>query len=212
MDLSSMKKYAVYAGAGLALIIALIAFGRACRIGDKYSRLEGQYQEALRITRIDAEILNQTIAEKEKAIAALDKRLVASAQAVGHLTGAIGQKDSDLAGLDAKLKDAKTDAERVPILRAEVAAWAEKFNLAELTIAEKDKQIEAWEAKFSSQVTISESWKQKFENEARLHEISRDEISALKARLISTRLVGTLKSGLIVAAIGYIGYQAIRGK
>jgi chromosome segregation ATPase len=207
-----MKKYAVYVGAGLALVVALIAFGRACRIGDKYSRLEGQYQEALRIAKVDAEILNKTIAEKEKVIAEKDKAIVASTAQVGHLTDAIDHKDSDLAELDAKLAAAKTDAERVPILRAEVAAWSEKFNLAEQTIAEKDKQITAWAAKFDAKVVISESWKQKYENEVRLHEISRTEISALKVRLISTRLVGTLKSGLIVAAVGYIGYSALKGK
>jgi len=212
MDLYSMKKYAVYAGAGLALVVVLIAFGRACRIGDKYSRLEGRYQEALKIAKADTEVLNKTIAEKEAAIRAMDKKLATSEKTIDHLTGGIGQKNRELDALDVKLATAKTDAERVPILRAEVAAWAEKFSLAELTIAEKDRQIAAWETKFNSQVGISQDWILKYENEARLHKITREEISALKTRLISTRLVGTLKSGLVLAAVGYIGYSALRGK
>lgn len=212
MDLFSMKKYAVYAGAGLVLVVALIAFGRACKIGDKYSRLEGQYQEALRIAKIDAEILNKTITEKEKAIAEKDRDIRESGKTIAQLQAGIGGKNQELDALDTELAAAKTDAERVPILHAEVAAWAEKFSLAEQAIAEKDRQIVAWTEKFNAQITISESWKQRYENETRLHEISRSEISALKARLISSRIIGTIKSGLVLATVGYIGYSALRGK
>jgi chromosome segregation ATPase len=212
MDLSGVKKYAAYAGAGLAVIIAFIAFSRACKLDDAYSRLEGRYQEALRIARIDAEILNQTIAEKEKAIAVLDKKLVTSSQVITDLNTGIGKKSQELEALDAKLATAQSDSERVPVLTAQVKAWAEKFNLAEQSIAEKDKQIAAWESKFNAQVEISAAWKQQFENEARLHGLSRDELSALKSKLRATRLMGTVKSGLVLAAVGYIGYQAIKGK
>ena len=207
-----MKKKALIIGGCLAGLVLSYTVCRNVALTDRYSKLQGTYEAYLRIAKVDAEILNKTITEKEAAIRAMDKKLATSAQVIGHLTNGIGLKNQELDVLDKNLAVAKTDAERVPILRAEVATWAEKFSLAEQTIAEKDKQIAAWVAKFDAQVTISESWKQKYENEARLHEISRDEISALKTRLISTRLVGTLKSGLIIVAAGYIGYSALKGK
>lgn len=207
-----MTKYKPYVIAAIGLILAIFFTARACKLTDKYSRLEGRYQEMLRISKIDSEILNKTIAEKEKAIAELDKKLITSTQVVSNLTEAIGKKDFDLVGLDAKLKDAKTDSERVPILTAQVNVWAEKFNLAQKAIAEKDAQIAAWESKFNAQVTISESWKQKYEDQVRLLNISRTELSVLSRKLVATRITGTIKSGLVLCALGYISYSAIKGK
>ncbi len=202
------KVIIVLAAAALAVILA-VGFG--LKTIDRFSKLEGQYQEVLRIANAHAEILNQTIADKDKVIGEQDKRLVISSRVISKLTGSIGQKNADLLNLEKSLNQATTDAERVPILTSMVETWRAKYAQLEKVVTEKDTIVSAWVTKFNAQVAISESWKSRYEDEARLHAISRSQISALNTRLKTARITGNLKTGLVVLAGGYLAYRTIKG-
>jgi hypothetical protein len=97
-------------------------------------------------------------------------------------------------------------------LKAQIAAWSSKFTLAQAVIAEKDKIISAWAAKFNAQVVISESWKAKYDAECRLLRLAEQGWKASESKLRWTRVMGNIKSGAVIAAAGYIIFNAIQGK
>ena len=132
----------------------------------------------------------------------------------GHLTNTIGQKDGDLTQLVQKMHRLEANGDlpaQVANLKEQIAVWSSKFTLAQAVIAEKDKIISAWAAKYDAQVTISESWKAKYDAECRLLQLATQGWKSAEGKLRWTRVMSNIKSGLIVGALGYIGYSALKG-
>ena len=198
----------------IALALA-IAFGIAVvdglRIRDKYSISIGNYQAELVSSKKDGAALTLQIAKANEIVGQQNTIIAERDKAIGHLTNTIGHRDADLVTLGGRLAQAKTDTDRVPILTAMVENWRAQYNTATLIIAEKDKVIAAWAAKFDAQVTISESWKAKYDAECRIRHLAEQGWKASENKLRWTRVMSNIKSGLIVGALGYIGYSAIKG-
>ena len=210
-----MKKNLPYIIGFLLVCGVIFLLFRSCNLHDKNSVLRGQLGEAKNIAKADAKLKDALIAKQNTIIGQANKEIAEKDKAIGHMTDAIGQKDSDLTQLVQKLHglEAVGDlAAQVANLKEQVAVWSSKFSLAQEVIAEKDKVIAAWAAKYDAQVTISESWKQKYEGETRLRMLAEKGWKASERRLRWTRIVGNVKSGLIVGALGYLGYSAIKGK
>jgi len=202
----------------IALALA-IAFGIAVcdglRIRDKYSISIGNYQAALDTSKKDGAMLTLQIGQMTAIVGQKDPEIAEKNEAIGHMTNTIGQKDSNLEALGQKLKQLETSGDlsaQVANLKEQVKVWSEKFTLAQSVIAEKDAIIAAWAAKFDAQVTISESWKQKYENELHLRTLAEKGWKASENKLRWTRVMSNIKSGLILATVGYLGYSAIKGK
>jgi chromosome segregation ATPase len=202
----------------IALALA-IAFGIAVcdglRIRDKYSISIGNYQAALDQSKKDGTVLTLQIDRMTAIVGQKDKEIAEKNETIGHMTNTIGQQDADLETLGQKLHQLETSGDlsaQVANLKEQIKIWSEKFSLSEAIIAEKDKVIEAWAAKYTVQVTISESFKQKYENELRLRSLAEKGWKASENRLRWTRVMGNIKSGLILAAAGYIGLNMIKGK
>jgi multidrug resistance efflux pump len=197
----------------IALVIALgVSVIDGLRLRDKYSIAIGNYQAALDQSKKDGKALTLQIGELQQTVGQRDKEIAELTESIVVINTTIEVKNTTLVKLRATLAEAKTDAERVAILTAEVKVWSEKFSLAQMVIAEKDAIIADWAAKYDAQVTISESWKQKYEGETRLRTLAEKGWKASERRLRWTRIVGNVKSGLIVGALGYLGYSAIKGK
>jgi len=200
----------------LALALALgIAVCDGLRIRDKASVVAGQYEEALTQARISGKALTTHIANMTELVGQRDKEIAEKVEIIGHMTTAIGQKDSDLTQLVQKLHELEMAGDlpaQVANLRAQIAAWSSKFTLAQAVIAEKDKVISAWAAKFNAQVVISESWKAKYDAECRIRHLAEQGWKASESKLRWTRVMGNIKSGVVLAALGYIGFRAIKGK
>ena len=201
--------YWIALGLALALTVAVCD---GLRLRDKYSISIGNYQAALDQSKKDGAALTLQIGEMQKAVGQANKEIAEKNKAIGRLTDTIGHRDADLVTLGGRLAQAKTDTEKVPILTAMVENWRAQYNTAALIIAEKDKVISAWAAKYDAQVTISESWKQKYEGELHLRTLAEKGWKSAEGRLRWTRVMGNIKSGLVLAAVGYIGYSAIKGK
>jgi hypothetical protein len=106
----------------------------------------------------------ETITQKDAEIAERDKSIVAKNAQVAALT-------ATLHDLQAAEPPTTPEIESLPIvinLRAQVKALARAFDLSQNVVIEQGLQIKAWEAKFNAQVTISETWRTRYENERTL--------------------------------------------
>jgi len=204
--------YWIALGLALALTVAVCD---GLRLHDKYSIAIGKYEEALTQERVNGKALTTQIAQMTAIVGQKDKEIAEKVEVIGHMTNAIGRKDSDLTELVQKLHKLEVSGDlpaQVANLKEQVKAWSEKFSLAQSVIAEKDAIIADWAVKYNAQVTIGDTWKQKYEGETRLRTLAEKGWKASERRLRWTRVMSNVKSGLIVGAIGYLSYSAIKGK
>jgi hypothetical protein len=198
---------------GLALILVVVLAGlRACKLTDRLSVLEGQHQ-ALTATasalgkanvKLEAEVKRINV-EKDAIIADRDKTIAAK-------QGQVVTGNKKLSDLEAEYATLGQDKEaKISNLQSQVATLKGNLTVAYSIIADKDAIIAAWTAKLNAQVTLTDSWKARYEAEARLHAISRQELGITARKLQVARLTGTLKSGLCIAAGGYLAYTMLKG-
>ena len=205
-----MKKCLPWIIVGTILCGGIILSARACKITDKYSRLVGQYTEMKRVYAADAILKDTLIAAKEQAIKDLSNQLLKSEEAIGHMTTAIGQRDRELDSI--RNTWANLSVECQGKLHELDDTWGAKYTLLEGVVQEKDKQISAWAGKYDAQVSISEAWKAKFEGERTLRLAGETLLSTLEGKYRMVKLTSSVKSIVVVAAAGFIGYTFIRGK
>ncbi|MCJ7828620.1 MAG: hypothetical protein MUP81_02635 [Dehalococcoidia bacterium] len=201
----------------LALVLALtVAVCDGLRLRDKYSIAIGKYQEALKA-------VNALNVEKDKTIADAQKQITLQTAKIAELLGNAGkpspseiEKDKVIVALkqkNAALAAAGDYKAAYEGAQVEIQAWAEKF-----TLAEERHKMElfdlnaAWQGKFNAQAVISESWKARFEGEVRLRTLAEKGWKASERKLKWTRIIGNVKTGLILAAIAAVGYEELRGK
>ena len=209
-----MKKNLPYIIGFLLVCGVIFLLFRLCNLYDKNSVLHGQLGEAKNIAEADAKLKDALIAKQKVIIGQRDKEIAEKTETIGHMTNDIGQKDSDLTQLVQKLHglEAVGDlAAQVANLKEQIAVWSSKFSLAQEVIAEKDKVIAAWAAKFNAQVVISESWKAKYDAECRLSQLATQGWKVAERKLRWTRVMSNVKSGLIVGCLTYLGYSALKG-
>jgi chromosome segregation ATPase len=190
-----------------------IAFGFAVcdglRIRDKYSISIGNYQAALDQSKRDGAALTLQIAKANEIVGQQNAIVIERDKAIGHLTNTIGQKDGELDKIRGTWS--KLSAECVQNLKELDATWAQKFSLAQNIIEKKDAIISAWAAKYAAQVTVSESWKQKYNSELHLRTLAEKGWKASERKLRWTRVMGNIKTGIIIAAAIKIGADMIKG-
>jgi len=206
-----MKKNLPYIIGFLLVCGVIFLVFRSCNLYDKNSVLHGQLGEAKNIAEADAKLKDALIAKQNTIIGQANKEIAERDKAIGHLTNTIGHRDADLVTLGGRLAQAKTDTDRVPILTAMVENWRAQYNTATLIIAEKDKVISAWAAKYDAQVVISESWKAKCDAECRIRHLAEQGWKASESKLRWTRVMGNVKTGIIIAAAIKIGSDMIKG-
>ncbi len=204
--------YIIALSLALALTIA-VCDGR--RIRDKYSISIGNYQADLDQSKKDGAALTLQIAKANEIVGQKDKEIAAILANADQPSPADVEKDKVIAALKKKnaelaaAGDYKTAYEGA---QAEISAWSEKFTLAEERHKTELFDLNAaWTVKYEAQVVISESWKAKYESELHLRTLAEKGWKASERKLKWTRVMGNIKSGLIVGALGYIGYSAIKG-
>lgn len=173
--------------------------------------------------KIEKDSNKKLVAEKDKIIVDAQKQIILQTVKIAELLGNAGKpspsevaKDKTIAEQQRKIAAFEEQGDLVGALaasKAESRAWAEKFLLAE----ERHKTAlfdlnTAWAVKYEVQITISESWKQKYNSELHLRTLAEKGWKAAERKLRWTRVMGNIKSGLIVGALGYIGYSTIKGK
>jgi len=199
----------------LGLVLALtVAVCDGLRLHDKYSIAIGKYEEALTQERVNGKALTIQIAQMTETVGQRDKEIAEKVETIGHMTNAIGRKDSNLEALGQKLKQLEISGDlfaQVANLKEQVKAWSEKFTLAQSVIAEKDAIIADWSAKYSAQVTISESWKQKYEGETRLRTLAEKGWKASERKLRWARIGSNIEKLVILGLGAKVAVDALQG-
>lgn len=202
----------VYIIAGLMLVVVLLGL-RGCKLTDKLSILEGQHKElqstadALEKAHLKLEI------ETERTIAAKDAIIADRDATIADKQGQVVTGNKKLADLEAEYATLGQDKDaKIANLLSQVETLKANLTLAYGIISDKDAIITAWDAKFTAQVKLTDSWKARYETEARLHAITRQELGAIASQMRITRFTGKLKSGLVILAAGFIVYDKFIGK
>jgi len=203
--------YWIALGLALALTVAVCD---GLRLHDKYSIAIGKYEEALTQERVNGKALTTQIAQMTAIVGQKDKEIAERDKAIGQMTNAIGQKDANLEALGQKLKQLEISGDlpaQVANLKEQVRAWSDKFSLAQAVIAEKDAIIADWAAKYDAQVTISESWKQKYEGETRLRTLAEKGWKASERKLRWARIGSNIEKLVILGLGAKVAVDALKG-
>jgi len=199
--------YVIIAALVVAVVILSVVLSKTI---DKASVRIGNLEEALTQERLSVAEQDKIIAAKNIVIAEQDKKLYTSEQVIGHMTTAIGQRDRELGEIRGTWSKLSTECQFK--LRELDNVWSAKFTLLEGIVVEKDKQITAWAGKYDAQVAISDAWKAKYEGSQRLLSISMGLNKSLIRKVKTQTILGNIKTGAVVAAAGYIIFNAIKGK
>lgn len=212
-----MKKYPwlkfVLAGVGLLLLVVFL--GRSCAIRGKYLELKGEYKILKTIADEDRKQLNAVIAAKSGEIEQLTKKIADIIANAGQPSQAEVDKDHQIAELAAKVHALEAQGDLAGALaasKAECSQWAAKFTLAENRHkADIFNLNAAWQAKFDTQVTITDSYKRQLDNLQQLSGVQAEMNKSLERKVKTLQLTGKAKSLLVIAGAAYLGYQAIKG-
>lgn len=205
-----------YAIAGIAAFALISIVGRSCSIGDKYSRLSGEFSAYKQTAAEDQARLLALVEAKELEIREATATITAILDLHSQPSAAEQEKDRQIKQLSAQVRELKAQGDLAGALaasKAECVQLAEKFTLAEQRHSLNIEALNAaWQAKFDAQVTISETWKQQYENEARRRVLAEKMTGTLERKVKLLQLTGKVKTLAVCAVGGYVGYQAIKAK
>ena len=160
-----------------------------------------------------------------------EARKVEALQDIADLRNIISQKDDEIRNITAQIEvktgeishlHAQTDKleeayvaqldneAKIVNLKAQVAAWKQKFTLAEAIIADKDKIIFSLNKKYEAQVDISVRWENLYNNEATLRELCEQRLKLADRRIAKLRFGGTVKTGLAIGLAAVVVYGLVR--
>ena len=160
INLSKVPKGVLLGIAGLLLVLS--TFYVMCdrpTLNHKIDYWQGQYDAERKLAIAGEEIALKKIGELQSEIAMKDGAIDSANTVIATLQEAQDTANDQISSLNVSLSEATTDAERVPILVSLVDEWKGKFTLAQSTIAEKDRIIEATTVKYNLQVQISDGYK-----------------------------------------------------
>ena len=192
-----IKKYKWFAIGGLlvALAVGYVVCDKP-RLTDRINYWRGQYEEQKKVAMADAQIKLATIAELEGRNALLQSSIDSANTIIVGLEEAQGDKDTTIGHLTTALGQAKTDAERVPILTAMVEEWKGKFTLAQSEIGELKKINFDLKTQYLNEIKVSEEYRNLWQSEKGLRlkaegglNLSDKRISSLQKQVKLTRVV-----------------------
>jgi hypothetical protein len=208
-----MKKYIPHAIAAAAVILLALAGYRACNLTDDYSELKGQYKTYVSLAEAQARARNERV-NALSAMASAQNRVIEERDAtIAAKQGQVVSGNKKLADLEAEFATLGQDKDaKIVNLQAQVATLKANITLAYSIISDKDAIIGAWGAKFDAQVKITDEWVRAYNDEHKLRLMSESLVSSCEKRLKASRFASGAKNIVIVAAGGWLAYNAIRGK
>jgi len=205
MKISTVIKYGLIVAG--ALIIAIL-FLRSCSLYDANSILKGRYIELQRIADADHAILTKEIGHLTNDIAQRDVQISRLRESITVINTALVESDRDLATLRASWSN--LSAECVQKLQELDSAWIEKELLYKQEISAERRVTEQWVIKYNNAIKIGDSWKKQYEQEYALRLQSEKLYNKANQKLRVSRIMGNLKTTLIIAAGIYLGKNLIK--
>jgi hypothetical protein len=186
---------------GVFIIGAIYVLWNPPSTKDKLEYWKGEYAESKRIYEADAQIKLATIAELQGQNALLQGSIDSANTIIANLEGKQGEATNAIGHLTTALGQAKTDAERVPILTSLVDEWKGKFTLAQAQIAEKDKVIFSLTTQYHNEISVSANYKSLYESEHTLRLKCEEGIGLSDKRIASLTKQVKLWKGIGVIAV-----------
>jgi hypothetical protein len=190
------------------LTLAMLSF-RACDIYDNASLLKGEITQLKATAKLVAAKSDKIISENKKAIAAKDVEISLLTTKIGDANKIIGGLQVSYGDLEKQYAAASTCPEHLTIALAQVGNLKSQIVEKDKIIASQSNVILGWQTKYDLAIGIGGAWQAKFTSESQLRLKCEELNSSLQKALGICRITGTIKSGLVVAAIAYIGARAI---
>lgn len=207
--MTMLNKYK-YVGIGVGVLFIFSLFYVVCdrtKLEHKISYLAGQIAEQKKITLAGETVSAKVIKEQLAKIDELNGAIDSANTVIVDLEKGQTKAGNTIVKLNDTLAQAKTDAEKVPILESLVKEWSNKFSLAQNQLAEKDKIIFSLTEKYESQVRISLQYTVDWKNEKALRELGekRSSLQDKRIRSLERRLkLRNVVDVLIVVGAGYL--------
>ena len=194
------------------VILIIIVLPRSCGLTEKYLKLKGEHDALLverdSLKKEKADVIAASEADKE----ARDAEIALAQAEIAKKNAALKDKDKRIATLEGEFANLPDDAARIANLQAQVAAWKEKFSIAEGIIADKDKIIFDLTAKYEAEVKISDAYKALYINADSLYNIQVDMNKELEKVVSHGKTLGTVKTVGMVALGLIAGYLLVGSK
>jgi len=212
-----MSKLLKYILPAILVIVLLVVGYRSYSLYDRYSVLKGRYDAlAEEYTQQKDESLQQIvglrniITQKDERIRNINTGIVEKEGEISTLHAQTAELESTYAKLKEELVSVDTLQLRVDNLETQVSIWKQKFTLSEGIIQDKDGVIFSLNAKYEAQVKISLEWKQMYDNEVVLHNLSEVRARIADKKLGGLRFTGTIKTGLVLGLAAVVIYGLVQ--
>jgi chromosome segregation ATPase len=206
------KKYYkyVYIAVGAALLIGAVRWMALRPIQDRELILMTEVAHAKQYAKEQGKIAAKDIkAAQEK---------IKNAEWMLHLKDAdLARKDALIAGINTTLADLssqyaglKTCPEQLSNTLLQIENFKGKVSLLEGQVADYQDRERAWSDKFNGAMSMAESYRKMYNNSLPVIESLEDLNAALKRDILRRKIMGTVKSGIILAAAGWVLYSAVK--
>lgn len=194
----------------VVLLAALVYIGfQTFDLGNENRALWNERKATLsRIRLVDTRTI-----ERERLAASLIKSLDLE---VAGLRSSIGRKDQEIKRLEAEsegreklLAEAKTDAERVPILYSLIEDWKARFSISQAQVKDYAGIMFALERKVDEKDALIYAYKGQIAVRDDALAVDSAALTALRASLRRAKFASSIKTGVIVAAAVYIAVECI---
>lgn len=165
-----MKRLVAPVAVAAVIFLALMCLDRSCQSDAALAQAKAEYDALKKANELYQAEQEQVLLRANETIAQQDATIAAA-------NAAIREKDARITLLSRELADIvgqephQPELETEPLvinLRAQVARLSEMFALAMAANADQQRVITSWETKYDAQVSVSESWKRRYESELAL--------------------------------------------
>ena len=210
-DILAKMKIGHFLALAALFFLGLIFFTvKSCNLYDENSVLKGKYETYQALAKEHTKLMQAAIAEQEKKIKELEQKQTIYEESIKKKEGQIANLHGTTAELEKKRRELTDKDAIIANLDTQVAAWKEKFSLAQSVIEEKDKIIFNLTEKYDAQVTISNSYKLQFEEGQKLNQIAELRIQSLEKELRISKFTGKIaRAGTLILA-GLVVYTLVK--
>ena len=196
------------------LVISMLFVARSCKLDSKYREMKLQYEGYRAIARADHELMIKRIALLSGEIVMRDKAIAGLEEIILVKNQRIAEGSARLAELQ-NAEPVAPELESHPLvinLRGQVSKLTKMFTLSQDVVTTQKQELEEWPKKFNAQVTISETWRQRYENEHALRLGCENLLTISEKRGIILKVFGLkidLIKNVVVPGISFgLGYLA----
>jgi hypothetical protein len=203
------RKYVWIAAAGLVLIIA-VKWLSLRPVQDDELAAKVSLSEAKKFSREQEKKHAALIAKYQKTIQEKDYLLDRKDADIERKEGEIAKVDITLAELQDKYKLLTDCPSMLVNMTEQKDQWIGKFNLCEGKVQDLTDKVTLWTGKYAAAFQMGELYRQNWNNSKEVVKSQEDLLAALKKDIAKRKITGALKSGLVLAAAGYIIYAAVK--